>query len=45
MKEEAAGGRLRVDAVGNALEMYLLGFKFIYQVHQSFNAAPEAVQR
>jgi len=25
--------------------MYLLGFKFIYQVHQSFNAAPEAVQR
>ena len=32
MEKEAPCGRLRVDAVGDALEMDLLGFKFIHQV-------------
>jgi hypothetical protein len=44
VKEEAPGGRFRVDAVGDALEMHLLGFKFVDEVHQSFYAAPKAIQ-
>ena len=44
MEKEAPCGRLRVDAIGDALEMQLLGFKFIDQVHQSFHAAPEPIQ-
>jgi hypothetical protein len=44
MKEEAPCGRLRVDTVGYALEMHLLGFQFVNQIHQSFHAAPEPVQ-
>jgi hypothetical protein len=43
VEKEAPCGRLRVDAVGDALEMYLLGFKFIDQVYQSFHAAPEPI--
>jgi hypothetical protein len=44
MEEEAPCGRLRVHAVGDALEMHLLGFKFINQIHQSFHAASEPIQ-
>jgi hypothetical protein len=44
MEKESPGGRLRVDAVGDALEMHLLVFQFIDQVHQCFYAAPEPVQ-
>jgi hypothetical protein len=44
VEKEAPCRRLRVDAVGDALEMYLPGFKVIDQVYQSFNAAPEPIQ-
>jgi hypothetical protein len=44
VKEEAPGGRLRIDAVGDALEMHLLGFELVNQVHQSFHVAPEPIQ-
>jgi hypothetical protein len=32
------------DTPGDALEMHLLGFKFVDQIHQSFHAAPEPIQ-
>ena len=44
VEKEAPCGRLGIDAVSDTLEMYLLGFKFIDQVHQSFHAAPEPIQ-
>jgi hypothetical protein len=31
VKKEASGGRLRVAAFGDALEMHLLRFKFVNQ--------------
>ena len=43
-KEEAPGGRLRVDAVGDTLKMHFPSFEFVNQVHQSFHAAPETIQ-
>jgi hypothetical protein len=44
VEKEAPCGRLRVDPVCDALKMHLLGFKFFDEVHQSFHAAPEAIQ-
>jgi hypothetical protein len=44
VKKEAPCGRLGVHAVGDALEMHLLGFKFVNQIHQSLHAAPEPIQ-
>ena len=44
MKKEAPGRCFSVNAVGDALEMHLLGLKFIYEVDQSFHAAPEPIQ-
>jgi hypothetical protein len=44
VKEEAPGGRFGVDAVSDALEMHLLGFEFVNQIHQPFHAAPEPIQ-
>ena len=44
VKEKEPCGRLCVDAVGDALEMDLLDFKFVSQVHQSFHTASEPIQ-
>jgi hypothetical protein len=44
VEKETPCGRLLVNAVGDALEMHLLSFKFIDQIHQTFHAAPEATQ-
>ena len=46
-RRSALGAGQRVNTpkspVG-ALEMHLLGFEFVNQIHQSLNAAPEPIQ-
>jgi hypothetical protein len=44
VKEKPARRRFGVDAVGDTLEMDLLGFKFIDQIDQPFHAATEPIQ-
>jgi hypothetical protein len=36
--------RLRVDAVGQAPEMHLVGFEAINQIDQPFDAATQAIE-